>query len=115
MRCERRSRSRRAAARLGVFAILFQAILFGWHHHDLMFAGRLPAPAVHNSATQPQAGDDEDRCEICSVLHHLTAAPVELFAAPLPPPVAALTQFGNAVAIAKARALAFRARAPPLA
>ena len=115
MRCDRRSWSRRAAARLGVFAILFQAILFGWHHHDPVFAGRLPAPAVHNAATQPQAGDDEDRCEICSVLHHLTAAPVELFAAPLPPPVAALTQFGNAVAIAKARALAFRARAPPLA
>jgi hypothetical protein len=80
-----------------------------------MFAGRLPAPAVHNAATQPQAGDDEDRCEICSVLHHLTAAPVELFAAPLPPPVAAVTRRSEASATAEAPALAFRARAPPLA
>jgi hypothetical protein len=112
---DRRSRSRRAVARLGVFAILLQAILFGWHHHDLVFAGSLPAPAVHNAAAQPQAIDDEDGCEICSVLHHLTAAPVEFFAAPLPPPLALLTDSGDPAFVTKAAALAFRARAPPLA
>jgi hypothetical protein len=114
MRDRRRSWSRRAA-RLGLFAILLQAILFGWHHHDLALAGSLPAPVVQNSAAQPQAIDDEDACEICSVLHHLTAAPVEFAAAPLPPPGTALSHPGDAAAVARTLALAFRAQAPPLA
>jgi hypothetical protein len=101
------------AARLGLFAILFQAILFGWHHHDLTFAGSLPAPVIQNSPAPPQALDDEDGCEICSVLHHLTAAPVDLLAAPMPAPVADIVRSGNAAVVAQALALAFRARAPP--
>lgn len=102
------------AARLGLFAILFQAILFGWHHHDLALAGNLPAPVIENSTTQPQALDDEDSCEICSVLHHLTAAPVDLLAVPPPPPIAVALISGAATVIAQTLALAFRARAPPL-
>jgi hypothetical protein len=101
------------AARLGLFAILFQAILFGWHHHDPTFAGRLPAPVIQNSPAQPQPLDDEDSCEICSVLHHLTAAPVDLAAAPMPTPVADIVRSGNVAVVAQAVALAFRARAPP--
>jgi hypothetical protein len=103
------------AARLGLFAILFQAILFGWHHHDLTFAGSLPAPVIQNSTTQPLALDDEDSCEICSVLHHLTAAPVDLAAIVPPVPVADIARPGDTAVVAQTLALAFRARAPPLA
>ena len=105
-----------SVARLGIFAILFQAILFGWHHHDVVFAGSLPAPVVQNNAPPIQpALDDEDGCEICSVLHHLTAAPVEFAAAPMPPPITVILRLGDAASVAQASALAFRARAPPLA
>jgi|SRR5580658_9496456 hypothetical protein len=102
------------ATRLGVFAVLFQAILFGWHHHDLDFAGRLPVPVAENPAAAPQIADDEDGCEICQVLHHLTAATVEFAAAP-PPLALCIAQIaGNADRIPLTPALAFRARAPPL-
>jgi hypothetical protein len=104
---------RRMAARLGIFAVLFQAILFGWHHHDLTVAGRLPVPVVEKPAVPPQSADDEDGCEICQVLHHLNAAPVDMVAAQ--PPLAVVRGDGatDAVVVARALALAFRARAPP--
>jgi hypothetical protein len=101
------------AAGLGVFAILFQAILFGWHHHDLVLTGRLPAAVVENPGATPQALDDADGCEICQVLHHLFAAPEEL-AAPLPPHAAPANRIaGEPAPAARSPVLAFRARAPP--
>jgi hypothetical protein len=102
---------RRAAAMLGLFALLFQAILFGWHHHALSFAGRLAAPIVENPASAPQVADDEDGCEICQVLHHLTAAPVDFIASP--PPLAVASIIAGNDATTRSSALAFRARAPP--
>ena len=111
----RRGNARRLAARAGLFAVLFQAILFGWHHHDLVFAGRLTAPAVANPTAPPQAADDEDCCEICQVLHHLTAAPVDAAGAPPPLSVAATATPGETAFAVRTRALSFRAVAPPLA
>jgi hypothetical protein len=104
---------RAMVARLGVLTVLFQAILFGWHHHGLTFSGRLPVPVVENHSAAPQVTDDEDGCEICQVLHHLTAAPVEFPAvgalcATAAGPDLALTAF-----IAYAHDAAFQARAPP--
>jgi hypothetical protein len=102
-------------ARIGVFAILFQAILFGWHHHDLEFAGRLPHPvASAPSGASPSAPDaDGDGCEICQTLHHQsTATPGSLFA-PAPPPLAAPPESSAAAFVTGTLALAFRARAPP--
>jgi hypothetical protein len=112
---KRPSPARGLATRLGLFAVLFQAVLFGWHHHDLTFAGRLPIPIVTNPAGSPQPADDEDGCEICQVLHHLTASPVDVAAAPPPLAVAAVSVAGVTAFGARPRALAFRARAPPLA
>jgi hypothetical protein len=103
------------AARLGLLAVLFQAILFGWHHHDLTLPGRLSMPVVENHSATPQIADDEDGCEICQVLHHLTAAPVDVAAAPPPLAVARISVAGKTATVARTRALAFRARAPPLA
>ncbi len=109
----RGSIARWSAARLGLFAVLFQALLFGWHHHDLAFAGRLVTPVVANPAAPPQAVDDEDGCEICQVLHHLTAAPPDLVAASTPRPIAAAAIACDPAFCARAPALLFYARAPP--
>jgi hypothetical protein len=106
----------RAAARLGLFAILFQAILFGWHHHDRVFAGSQKRHAViQNSTAATHPADDEDGCEICQVLHHQTAASSNGIATPLPGLAAAPSVADDPVRIVRTPALAFRARAPPLA
>ena len=111
----RRCLGRALAARLGLFAVLFQAILFGWHHHDLIVAGRLPVPVIENPAASPQIADDEDGCEICQVLHHMTAAPVDIAGAPPSLAIAAVSASGDITFAVRTPALAFRARAPPLA
>lgn len=112
------SQSRRAAtrlaAKLGLFALLFQAILFGWHHHGLPFVGRLAVPVLQNPTAAPQLADNEDSCEICQVLHHLTAAPVYVVIAPLPLLAASASIAVEPSFFAHTFALAFRARAPPL-
>jgi hypothetical protein len=101
------------AARLGLFGMLFQAVLFGWHHHDLILAGRLTAPVIANPTAPPQAVDDEDGCEICQVLQHLTAAPPEIAGAlPRLEATTASAVADGAFAIRGAVA-DVRARAPP--
>ena len=102
-------------AGLGLFAMLFQAILFGWHHHDPSFAGRLPATVVEKPATSPQVADDADGCEICQVLHHLTAAPVHFPAAVSPRAIAVAAPSGKPPFVTRASRLGFHARAPPAA
>src|SRR5277367_2070946 len=99
---------RRLAARLGLFAVLFQAVLFGWHHHDLRFSRHLPAAIVENPSTSPQIADDADGCEICQILHHQNAAPVALAAVPPPHAIAATRITGDAAFVARSPALAFR-------
>jgi hypothetical protein len=106
---------RRLTALIGVAAILFQAILFGWHHHDIQFAGRLPHAVVSapdGTASPPDT--DADGCEICQTLHHQSAATPEALFAPAPPPLAGSPEPHNAEFTAAAVAPAFRARAPPL-
>jgi hypothetical protein len=107
---------RRLTALIGVAAILFQAILFGWHHHDLQFAARLAhAVASAPSGASPSPPDaDADGCEICQTLHHQSAAPPEALFAPAPPPLAASPEPHDADFDTGTIALAFRARAPPL-
>ena len=100
---------------LAVFAVLFQAILFGWHHHDPVGGGRLPATVLANPASPPQALDDEDGCEICQVLHHLFAAPATFVSPPPPRTLRADRIAGRPVFAVRSRPLAFHARAPPLA
>jgi hypothetical protein len=107
---------RRLTALIGVAAILFQAILFGWHHHDLQFADRLThaATIVANGAASSPPDADADGCEICQTLHHQSAATPESLFAAAPPPLAVSPEPHDAEFIADAVALAFRARAPPL-
>jgi hypothetical protein len=108
-------RWRTAAARLGVFAILFQAILFGWHHHDLVFGVEHQRAVLHNSAGATQPAGDEDGCEICQVLHHQTLSSANGVVTPLPGLAATRSVAPDPVFVTRSFALAFRARAPPLA
>jgi hypothetical protein len=110
------SRSKRAAL-LGVFAILFQAILFGWHHHDLTFAARgapqtLSAPTSGNTDTP---ATDADGCEICIILHHQAAAPQAFMVPPTPATPALALALPDLVLAGEGCGWAFQARAPPRA
>jgi len=108
--------TRRRVARLGIIVILFQAIVFGWHHHPLALSPRGGQPVLHaggNSPLTPAAADDD--CEICQALHHLSAAPGEFSALPSPAVVTDAVRSHAAVLAARTEARAFRARAPPRA
>jgi hypothetical protein len=108
-------RKRAIAARIGVFAIVFQAILFGWHHHDLTFGAERQRAVLHNATGTTQQGSDEDGCEICQVLHHQTLSSANGAVTPLPGLAATRSAALDPVFTTHNFALAFRARAPPLA
>jgi hypothetical protein len=75
---------RRAIARLGIAAFLFQAMLFAWHAHALPYA----SSDASSIAGAPRTGDrtsttiDLD-CQICFAFCHYSAAPVDfIFSVP---------------------------------
>ena len=106
------SRSKRVAL-LGVFAVVLQAILFAWHHHDLAFAGR-GAPLTLSAPASPDSpATVADECEICIALHHQAAAPLAFMVAPVPGLVAAPRAERERVFLVLAEYRAFHSRAPP--
>jgi len=107
---------RRRVAFLGVVAILFQAILFGWHHHPLVLASQVAQPAAHGAGDAPLSpATADDDCDICQALHNLSGSPVE-FTALAPPTAPALVLYLPDLAVAgRGFAPAFQARAPPRA
>ena len=108
---------RQLPALIGVFAILLQAVSFGWHHHPVQFGAGEPWPSL--SSQQGSAplspATAEDECELCAALHYLTAAPAEFFLAALPPGAALPASPAAPVRLDRSSSLSFRARAPPLA
>ena len=107
---------RRWIALLGILAILFQAILFGWHHHQLAPSSHSAQPVVHANETAPLSpATAEDDCDICAALHHLTGAPGEFAALPLPAAIAAVVHRQTRVLVDRTGERGFRARAPPRA
>jgi hypothetical protein len=108
--------ARRRVAVLGCLAILFQAILFGWHHHDLVLSSRGAQPVAHSHDTAPLSpATAEDGCDICQVLHHLTVAPGEIVALSPPKATVSIVHAPAAIRVDPATERAFRARAPPRA
>jgi len=108
---------RRRIALLAVFAVLFQAVLFGWHHHPGHFAvaGHAPVVAFQHGGGPLSPATADDECEVCGALHHLTAAPGEYLAA-APPCFPAVPAASTAAArLHDAPTLSFQARAPPSA
>jgi hypothetical protein len=112
-----RGGGRGAAALTAAFAILVQAVLFGWHHHAIALRPQADlAVAILAAPTSPAmpAGDDHD-CQICFTLGHHGAVPVALFA-PSPPNHAPLHQHRLAALDAPLEPyFFFRSRAPPMA
>jgi hypothetical protein len=102
-------------ALVAILAMLFQAVLFAWHHHAAPFYWR-PASAVTSLAapTSPVMPASADHlCEICFTLSHHGFVPVDFFAAK-PPEEAPLHQTRMAaVDTPLAPYFLFRSRAPP--
>jgi hypothetical protein len=112
----RRRAPQRPGIVLAVFAVLFQAILFGWHHHELYVPTRDMPPVVvhHDGGRSAPSADDDDACDICTALHHQSASPVEIVALPpyRPPVSAPAPAEGGLVGLSYPAA--FQSRAPPL-
>jgi len=107
---------RRRVALIGVAAILFQALLFGWHHHGLHLAARGgPAASVYDGLRQMPAAAGEDSCEICAVLHHQNASPLAFAMPPTPSAIASAIELPAADFPDRADTRWFHARAPPRA
>jgi hypothetical protein len=106
--------ARRRVALIGVAAILFQAFLFGWHHHALALLQSFGPIASLQSPTQPLSpASSEDLCEICTVLHQQSAAPLAFATPPAPCCTGVVTHRSKADPIGRTDAPTYRARAPP--
>jgi hypothetical protein len=97
-------------------AIVFQALLFAWHHHDLHLAApHAPSAlsAIHGDG-HLSPGDDEDGCQICMVLHHQSTSTADVVA--LPPHRAAVSvpRPAESVIVGLSFSPAFHSRAPPV-
>lgn len=107
---------RRRVAFLGIVAILFQAILFGWHHHPLVLAAHGAPPVAHGEGGAPLSpATAEDDCDICQALHHLSGAPGEFVVLAAPSATASLERLPRRILEAQPPKRAFEARAPPRA
>jgi hypothetical protein len=105
---------RRGAAFLGIFAILLQAALFGWHHHPLPLSAR-SAPTIVAPAGPSTAVLTDDDCQICFALSHHAASPVDFVAAPVSGPVPLHLPAIETVWVPARSYVLFRSRAPPRA
>jgi hypothetical protein len=105
----------RATAILGIFAILFQAMLFAWHHHAPPFASPSAPGVVLLAATSgediPAAADHN--CQVCLYISQHGAAPVDFFTGGSPGRAALPSAAAIAADPPLAAYLLFRSRAPP--
>ena len=107
------NRASHRVALLGIAAILFQALLFGWHHHPVVLASQGAQPVAHAATGTPPSPAADDDCDICQTLHNLSGSPVAF--ATLAPPLATappLDPLEHPLA-GWDFPLAFQARAPP--
>ena len=104
----------RPIALIAIAAILFQALLFGWHHHGLAWAARGgPAASLYDASRPLPSTVAEDSCEICAVLHHQSASPLAFAASPIPSPIPSAVDLPAPVFLDRADSRGFHARAPP--
>jgi hypothetical protein len=109
-------RMRRRVALVAILAILFQAILFGWHHHLAVLAAHGAQQVAHGASGTPLSpATADDDCDICQTLHNLSGSPVE-FAVLVPPgATASALHLPDLALVGRGFARAFQARAPPRA
>src|SRR6516162_8241113 len=107
---------RRKAAFLGIFALLFQAALFGWHHHPFPLSSRGAPPVLAaglGGHQTPLLMDDD--CQLCFALSHHIASRVDFVPAPASAPVRLYLPAADAVWVPARFYVLFRSRAPPRA
>src|SRR2546421_4299024 len=76
--CEARIARGPGLAWVGVAALLFQAIVFGWHGHSLPLSSPAHVAISAPSPASPLSPADLDNvCSICLTLHHSSSLPVE--------------------------------------
>jgi hypothetical protein len=112
-----RQRRRRAGALVGTFAILFQAVLFAWHHHPASFHARSSGAVTTLAAPAPPvmpALADHD-CDICFAVSHHGAVPIAFRAAEQPENGPPRQTRIAAVEVPLTPYSLFRSRAPPTA
>jgi len=104
---------RRGLARLGILAVLLQALLFAWHSHPLPPSHAPTVAALApNEPLSPTAADDD--CAICLTLQHIgSSTPVEFVGLPTPRVMRVNTPQPDLAVAQGAFCGAFRARAPP--
>ena len=108
------TRASRRVALIGVTAILFQAFLFGWHHHSVALPQSSgPIANVHSATQPPEPATAEELCEICTVLHQQSAAPLAFATPPAPCCTGVATRRSEADQIGRTDARIYQARAPP--
>jgi hypothetical protein len=108
------TRAGRRVALIGVAAILFQAFLFGWHHHAVALPQSSgPLASVYSATQPPEPATAEELCEICTVLHQQSAAPLAFITPPKPSAITAPADLPASVFYDQARTRGFDARAPP--
>ena len=108
---------RRAAAQIGILAILLHAMLFAWHHHAPPFYANTGSAAASEATPvfPVLPGCDDHDCQICFTLGHHGAVPVDFFAADPPEQTLLHQTCTAAVDTPLAPYLLFRSRAPPVA
>jgi hypothetical protein len=104
---------RRAGALVGIFAVLIQAILFGWHHHAPLTASAGIVATAPTSPTLPHLVDDD--CPICFTLSHHGVVPLDFSVPHLPEAGPTSRAAPPAVDAPLARYYSFQSRAPPSA
>ena len=108
------TKASRRVALIGLAAILFQAILFGWHHHAVALPQSSgPIASVHSATQPPEPATAEELCEICAVLHQQSAAPLAFITPPEPSAIAAAADLAASVFYDRAGTRGFNARAQP--
>ena len=106
--------ARRRVALIGVAAILFQAFLFGWHHHAVALPQSSgPTASLHGATQPPVPGTAQELCEICAVLHQQSVAPLAFVTPPVPCCTGVATRRSEADPIGRTDERIFQARAPP--
>jgi hypothetical protein len=115
-RCRAGVTARGRVTLIGIAAILFQALLFGWHHHGLdLGSGSGPAASLYDASRPLSSAIAEDSCEICVALHHQIASPLAFAAPPIQPAIASALDRPVPVLLDWTAVRGFHARAPPRA
>jgi hypothetical protein len=99
---------------IAICAMLIQALVFAWHHHDLRLLGHAAPGLASLSGGHAGGLAADDDCPICQTIHHQTAAPPAFAALPMPAAGGPADLRFDRAAAARRAYLLFSSRAPPL-